>query len=540
MPPVSTSSVSPMSSTAAHTDTEKAKSKNKEVKRPSWLDIDNLDDGDMSKMGYVMDKETQAKWDAPPPNYLNKTVAEKLWLVTVRFPHHWVKHNLYCLPLVVASLVPLVVGMWHSRMLITTGDGPTLTGGFDYFEDHSLAPEAQMVQILKSFVGRAGQYVMVWVMMHTLWASEFVTPVCKRWIIPMYIVSCSAGAAHVLIKNVNNSGIPGLFFLDVLLILIMAYKTIRGVGDAVGGFGYRLAKSLMSSVIIFVIILIGYEIMVFPQVGAWSDLEKTIFSTILNPLIWELPLLYIRGISRTLAFNHSSTNYCLVGIIVAGKKATGRFVMATIYDPTYVTIASIVLSVIEIVFVVTVGARDRFLYRCCFGSKAGALGDDPLAPLKHHRNKKLRIQLANLETTLELVFIFMGVAFVGMMNVATIGDPEFGKAPTGGDLVLNGMIQYVMEMIVDFVGIAYLTAYANQAYLEYSHLYHKNYLKTMGTLAFFASSYVISNSIPGVLYRIAPMTGNMTCQTARCGHQADWLWLTEDLLESNSTFLATS
>ena len=36
------------------------------------------------------------------------------------------------------------------------------------------------------------------------------------------------------------------------------------------------------------------------------------------------------------------------------------------------------------------------------------------------------------------------------------------------------MIQYVMEMIVDFVGIAYLTAYANQAYLEYSHLYHKN------------------------------------------------------------------
>jgi hypothetical protein len=198
-------------------------------------------------------------------------------------------------------------------------------------------------------------------------------------------------------------------------------------------------------------------------------LEKTIFSTILNPLIWELPLLYIRGISRvrnsacrtpplslnvlpllaharynyrltrpiivswslrqTLAFNHSSTNYCLVGIIVAGKKATGRFVMATIYDPTYVTFASIVLSVIEIVFVVTVGARDRFLYRCCFGSKAGAfcslrptimnpawrscdhtrvvlagaLGDDPLAPLKHHRNKKLRIQLANLETTLEVI-----------------------------------------------------------------------------------------------------------------------------------------
>jgi hypothetical protein len=35
----------------------------------------------------------------------------------------------------------------------------------------------------------------------------------------------------------------------------------------------QFAKSLMSSVIIFVIILIGYEIMVFPQVGACMPLR---------------------------------------------------------------------------------------------------------------------------------------------------------------------------------------------------------------------------------------------------------------------------
>jgi hypothetical protein len=83
---------------------------------------------------------------------------------------------------------------------------------------------------------------------------------------------------------------------------------------------------------------------------------------------------------------------------VACKKATGRFIMATINDPAMVTIGSVILSLAEVGAMMTVSMRDRMAYRCIFGSRSSEVSD-PLALLKHKRNKKLRIQLANLETS---------------------------------------------------------------------------------------------------------------------------------------------
>jgi hypothetical protein len=82
-----------------------------------------------------------------------------------------------------------------------------------------------------------------------------------------------------------------------------------------------------------------------------------------------------------------------------------------------------------------------------------------------------------VETTLEIVFIFLTLFFVGYFDVASIAPPENGKTQTFGDLALSGVIQYVCEMGVDFVGIAYLTTFAGQAYLEYSHLYHRYWVR---------------------------------------------------------------
>ena len=56
-----------------------------------------------------------------------------------------------------------------------------------------------------------------------------------------------------------------------LPVLLCTYAT--RVCRCVSVLVAQLAKSLMSSVIIFVIILIGYEIMVFPLVGACMPLR---------------------------------------------------------------------------------------------------------------------------------------------------------------------------------------------------------------------------------------------------------------------------
>jgi len=199
-------------------------------------------------------------------------------------------------------------------------------------------------------------------------------------------------------------------------------------------------------------------------------------------------------------------------------------------------IASSLRSSFEIFFIFTVRQRDRFYYNTCFKDRKSQV--DPYAPMKHAKNTKLRIQFAHLETTLEIVFTVMSAAFIAHLNVSSMVDPEFGKAPSGGDLVLGVAIQYVMEMGVDFVCIAYLTCIANQAYLEYAQLHHEKYTVTMGFVVFFSSMYLLNNSIPSVLYRIPPISGNATCQTATCGHESEWVWIMPCVQDSNSTFNA--
>jgi len=306
------------------------------------------------------------------------------------------------------------------------------------------------------------------------------------------------------------------------------------MGNMIGGFGSLFARQGGITFGVMAILLLLYDFVVFPNIGLWGDVTKLAFASIANPILWEIPLSLARAVSRTLAYNHSSTNYFFVSIIVAAKKASGRFVMATMTDMGLITLTSIILSTAEIIATITVGARDRFVYRmCCSTSNRQT---DPLAAVKHQRNKKLRIQCANVETTLEIVFIFLTLFFVGYFDVASIAPPENGKTQTFGDLALSGVIQYVCEMGVDFVGIAYLTTFAGQAYLEYSHLYHRYWVFSMGIVCFFSTTYIISNSAPYILYRIAPLEAGQACQTPTCGHEASWVYITDCVESSNSTF----
>jgi len=167
----------------------------------------------------------------------------------------------------------------------------------------------------------------------------------------------------------------------------------------------------------------------------------------------------------------------------------------------------------------------------CYSSSA-----DPLGPIKHKKNTKLRIQLAHLETSLEFVFTVMSCLAVGYMNISTMAAPEHGKTPDAGTLVVSALIQYALEMACDFINIIYLTLYANQPYLEYATIHHRHYLFTMAAVCFFAGNYVFSSSIPAVLYRIAPLADGQICQTATCGHQSDWVWMMGCVLDSNSTY----
>jgi hypothetical protein len=82
-------------------------------------------------------------------------------------------------------------------------------------------------------------------------------------------------------------------------------------------------------VFLFMTILIVYDYVIFPNVGEWNDTDKIIVACMLNPLVWELPLTIVRTVARVMPYNHPTTNYVFPSLIIAGKKATGRFVIAT-------------------------------------------------------------------------------------------------------------------------------------------------------------------------------------------------------------------
>lgn len=260
---------------------------------------------------------------------------------------------------------------------------------------------------------------------------------------------------------------------------------------------------------------------------------KVAFAAIINPIVWEIPLSLTRTCARNIPYNHPSTNYTVVAFIIASKKSTGRFVIATISSNAMITVASFLLAVAEVLATMSVKSRDQFIYKYFLRRDGGSA--DPLAVLKHSKNSKLRLQLAHIETTLEIVFIFLSPLIIGYISVSNMADG--GLAPTATDMIAGALIQYFMEVAVDFINVSYLTVYANTAYLEYAPLHHKHYLWTMGCIALFTAAYSMNASISNSLSRIAPIA-NGTCLTATCGHETDWVWTMPCVTASNSTFNA--
>jgi hypothetical protein len=81
---------------------------------------------DPDKTGFTLSAADQVKWDAPQPEYLKWSKRDKFWVVCKRFPVHWLKHNLMCVPLIVVSFVPVLFSGLQSREMIRAH--PNATG----------------------------------------------------------------------------------------------------------------------------------------------------------------------------------------------------------------------------------------------------------------------------------------------------------------------------------------------------------------------------------------------------------------------------
>jgi hypothetical protein len=86
--------------------------------RLSYTSTDLLEDQDTSMMGFKMSTSVQAKWDRPVPEYLKWTKMERFFHVCKCFPMHWMWHNLYCAPMIVAALIPVFIVSEHAQTMV--------------------------------------------------------------------------------------------------------------------------------------------------------------------------------------------------------------------------------------------------------------------------------------------------------------------------------------------------------------------------------------------------------------------------------------
>ena len=246
-------------------------------------------------------------------------------------------------------------------------------------------------------------------------------------------------------------------------------------------FGWLAVPAL----VVGLTVVAGYNAF-FTRLLTAENWIKAWFVAVVNPVIFEVIVVWCRVLARSHRHNHPLTGVMTVAIAMTLKKMYGRYVAATITKTSYVTMCSVFLGLMEYLSVTTVPRRDRFFYKRCgsLGRACCGLSDavDTTAQMKNPRNSELRVHSAVMETSLEIVFTWTGVILVLWYNVSADGTPVDTMT-----VIANGAVQHGIEMLVDLIVILHLTVLQGEPYLEYANSRFAGWPFATGMLTFFAS-----------------------------------------------------
>jgi hypothetical protein len=303
------------------------------------------------KMGFTMLPEVQLRWDSQPNDLAHMSYAKKFLLVCKRFPVHWLSDSVKCLPMIISGLVPILFAGVKSRGIIDTL--PSHSGSWVDLEriTPSVSRDQVAIHSLLSTVSNSSFFLLTYLSFVAMWSHKLVNPIALRVQLPCFLVQVSISVSNLLLRSYQNVGIPGQFVVQGANLLagyaVFKYKVGAAVAPHIPGFALLTLKKAFLALLCMASLLVVYQYVVFERVGAWTDQKKMIFVAI-NPILWEVPVIIMKAIVPTMGFNHTSTDYIMVAWVVACKMATGRFVLSTVSDTTYVTMASACVVCVEL------------------------------------------------------------------------------------------------------------------------------------------------------------------------------------------------
>jgi len=255
-----------------------------------------------------------------------------------------------------------------------------------------------------------------------------------------------------------------------------------------------------------------YELIIFPLVLESDNLTKLLIASILNPMIFEVFLIFARALVRVTPHVHESARPILVGSAIATKKAFQRFVIAMITDSTYVLGASLLLSASEIGYASSLRVRDRFMYLKACGACSGE-GEDPTTAMR--MNKLLRSRNAHIEAVMEFCLtILCSVVLVFAYDVSFDGKSPSTKIV---GFVIDLAIQLVCEAITDLIVITMLTVFDKQPVMAVAHIGFKGNVVTL-TMQVVQAIFLVTS------FAMYPLLGRQVLGS----HDSTWMFFTKE------------
>jgi hypothetical protein len=151
------------------------------------------------KMGFTPSAEDEIKWSQGAPDYMSLPKKARLMVVLKRFPGYWLHHNLMCLPLIAATLVPLLLTGLQAQAMIE--GQPHKTATLKEFEYEPPNAGHAIIQLVQRNVSTTADFMVLYVAVITMWSRKIVTPVAVKWLLPFWLLAISLSTIQDLYRS---------------------------------------------------------------------------------------------------------------------------------------------------------------------------------------------------------------------------------------------------------------------------------------------------------------------------------------------------
>jgi len=331
-----------------------------------------------------------------------------------------------------------------------------------------------------------------------IWTSEEAYKVTMRYLLGGMLVPLLAYSGDYTIRAITGATYSKS--LNILLGAItvswwiISYNMKLGRAVETRGLGYTAALILG-----IVPLVISYQRVLLPRVFVATDTTKLLFAVFLNPLIMEVPIGIMRCTARLISNNEPFTNAFLVGLVIAFKKAFGRFALVTVENTAILTLASVLLTTVEVTLTASVKHRDVWIYRWILG------------PEKVKRcavfakiNSHLRVHTALIESCSEYMFILLSAMIVLVLDISPVGtgDNHLKVSPKVGDVILNTIVQIGFEIITDILNVLVLLRAGLPYMVHVASLSRYTLTKLMCCLGAFGAVFLLHLGLPTTIQRL--------------------------------------